>query len=585
MRCADQRDRLPRLTTLPLNDTLKTMILQRLLGKIGSQRLLKLAFRLRPESELLIFNGQRITRRQAFADIQALGGGLQSLGIQRGDRIATILPACPEAVYTMFLPQMMGSVNVPLNPLLSERELAHILADCGASAVVTTRRWLGQDYPAMLARLLPQLPNLRTILVDDTAEGDGRTFYPLREVLAWNKPLASPRITGEDLSLITYTSGTTGLPKGVMHNPRRNFSLAVRSVSPRLDMSLMRCLLLPFPPYHFGGMLGAVAALIGGGKIVLMDRFDPAQMLDLIQKERVTQVAGSPTMYRLMLLAAQGRQFDLSSLRRVTFSSEPCPPELARAIHERFQCNIENIYATTESMVISWTGLDDDWEIAAATVGKPAPGVTVRIVDDQRQPLPVGERGEIAVQTSQMMLGYYNAPELTAQVLDAEGWYYTGDIGTLNQDGYLRLEDRKSDLIIRAGQNIFAAEVEMLLMTHPLVRRAAVVGVHHPLVGEALWAFIEPHPGAALEDSALSSSAALFPSAALTAREMLTHCRGQIAPFKIPEQVRFVERLPVTATGKIQKFRLRELAQEEMHRAETHRAGPDGITPSGANVI
>jgi fatty-acyl-CoA synthase/long-chain acyl-CoA synthetase len=222
---------------------------------------------------------------------------------------------------------------------------------------------------------------------------------------------------------------------------------------------------------------------------------------------------------------------------------------LARAIHERFGCNLENIYATTESLIISWTGLQDDWEIAATTVGKAAPGVRVRIVDDQRQPLPVGERGEIAVQTSQMMLGYYHDPDLSAQVLDADGWFYTGDIGVQDKDGYLRLVDRKKDLIIRGGQNIFPVEVEAWLETHPCVRRAAVVGVPHSLVGEAIWAFIELQSGATL-----------------TAREVLIHCRGQMAPFKIPEQVRFLDHLTVTATGKIQKFKLRELALQELNR-------------------
>ncbi|HNT26423.1 MAG TPA: class I adenylate-forming enzyme family protein [Anaerolineales bacterium] len=528
------------------------MIFQRLLGKIGSQRLLKLAFTIRPESELLIFKEQRLTRRQAFADIQALGGGLQALGIRRGERIATLLPACPTSFYTMFLPQMMGTVNVPLNPLLSERELQHILTDCGARAVIIPQRWLGRDYPAMFERLLPSLPELRRVIVLDAPEGesDGDTFYSMAELMGWGKKLASPTITGEDLSLITYTSGTTGLPKGVMHNPQRTFGLAVRSVGPRLDMSLMRSLLLPFPPYQFGGMLGSVAALLGGGKIVLMDRFDPLEMLAAIERERVTQVVGSPTMYRLMLRAVEREHYDLSSLRRLTFSAEPCPPELARAIHAHFGCNIENIYATTESMVISWTGLDDGWEMAATTVGKPAPGVQVRIVDDRRHPLPTGERGEIAVRTSQMMLGYYNAPDLSVQALDADGWYYTGDIGTIGEDGYLRLSDRKKDLIIRAGQNIFPAEIETVLHTHAGVRRAAVVGVPHPLTGEAIWAFVEPQPGAQL-----------------TVIQVVEHCRGQIAPFKMPEQVRFVERLPVTAIGKVQKYKLRELAQEELTHA------------------
>ena len=222
------------------------------------------------------------------------------------------------------------------------------------------------------------------------------------------------------------------------------------------------------------------------------------------------------------------------------------PPDLAQAIYERFGCSLENFYATTETNLISWTAIDDPWERAATTVGKPAPGVTVRIVDEARQPLPIGAPGEIAVRTPQIMLGYYNDPVLTVQVLDAGGWYYTGDIGYLGEDGYLRLVDRKRDLIIRGGQNIYPAEIEHYLERHPLIRRAGVVGLPGRLGSEEVWAFLEPHPGARL-----------------TVRDVLEFCRGQIAPFKIPDQVRFAARLPSTAAGKVQRFKLRELATQE----------------------
>jgi acyl-CoA synthetase (AMP-forming)/AMP-acid ligase II len=558
------------------------MLSRKLVGWLNPQRLVELAFahkftRVWPDREFLLFQEQRLTRRQVFARVRALAAGLQALGIVKGDRVATLLPGCPPAVYAAFLPQVLGSVHVPLNPLLGEHELHHILADCGAKVILTTRSWYGLDHPARLARLLPDLPDLRYVIVCDESEdlpyplpplpfthltegsrdrGKG-TFITWREVLLPGENLQPTKISADDTVLISYTSGTTGLPKGVVHSQCRYWGLLVRSVSPRLKLSPLRCLLLPFPPYHYAGLFGITVVLLAGGKVILMDRFDPQRMLELIQAEKVSQIGGSPTMYQLLLGTPGQERYDLSSVQRLTFSTEPLSLDLARALHERMGCALENFYGTTESMLISWTGLDDPWERAATTVGRPVPGARLRIVDDQRHPLPAGEQGEIAVQTSQMMTGYYRDPELTAQALDDEGWFYTGDVGSIGEDGCLRLVDRKKDLILRGGQNIYPAEVERYLERHPLVRRAGVIGapssLHPPHQGgqggipEAVWAYLE-----------------LYPGAHLTSKEVLNFCRGQIAPFKIPEQVRFVERLPTTATGKVQKFRLRELAAQEL---------------------
>ena len=399
----------------------------------------------------------------------------------------------------------------------------------------------------MLTRLLPDLPDLRYVVVCNANDGDGRVFLPMRGVMASGKPLRLARLAADDTVLISYTSGTTGRPKGAVHTQGRYWGIAVRAASPRLDLSPLRCLLLPLPPYHFAGMFGIVVTLLAGGKVILMDRFDPQQMLKYIQKEKVSQIGGAPTMYRWLLRTPGQERYDLSSVRRITFSTEPMPLDLAQAVHERMGCGLENFYGTSESRLISWTGPDDPWERVATTVGRPVPGARVRIVDDERRPLPAGEPGEIAAQTSQMMTGYYRDPELTAQVLDAEGWFYTGDIGQIGEDGHLRLIDRKNDLIIRGGENIYPAEIERYLESHPLIRRAAVISVPGESGSEAVWAYLEPRPGATL-----------------TPQEALGFCRGQIAPFKMPAQVRFLERLPTTATGKVQKFRLREMAAREL---------------------
>ncbi len=522
------------------------MIIHKLRSWLHPQQLVRLVFRLRANREFIVFKDRRLTRGQTLAEVEALAAGLQALGVRKGDKVATLLPACPEAVYTIFLPAILGTVNVPLNPLLGEHELRHILAHAGASVVITTGKWYGRDYAAMLARLLPDLPDLRHVIVHGASESNGRTVRPLSGVTSPGKSLRRASVSADDDVLLSYTSGTTGRPKAALHTQSRYWGILLRFAGQRLDTSPLRCLLLPYPPYHYGGLLGIVAALLAGGKVVLMDRFDPQEMLDLIQREKVTQIGGTPTMYRWMLRTPGQERYDLSSVQRITFSSEPMSYDLAQALYERLQCNLENFYGTTESMLISWTRLDDSWERAATTVGRPVPGARLRIVDDERRPLPVGARGEVAAQTSQMMIGYYRDAELTAQVLDEEGWFYTGDIGYLGEDGYLRLVDRKNDLIIRGGENVYPAEIEHFLESHPLIRRAGVIGATNQVADESIWAFVEPQPGATLD-----------------ARDVLDFCRSQIAPFKIPAQVRFVEQLPTTAVGKVQKFRLREMAAQE----------------------
>ncbi len=522
------------------------MIVRALLGRLGPQQLISLARRTAPDREFLVCDGRRLTRREFFAQVEALAAGLAALGIGKGDCVATLLPACPEAVLALFLPWVLGTVEVPLNPLLREYELRHILADCSARAVITTRSWAGHDYLSLLARIRADTPALQHIIVREPGDPGVPGVLSLPRLLAHASGRPRVRLSPAEPGRISYTSGTTGLPKGVVHAREGYWGLAHQSASSRLDLSVLRCLLLPFPPYHYAGWLGVMSAFLSGGKVVLMERFSPQRMLELIEEERVTQVGASPTMYHLLLNSPGQERYDLSSVRRLTLGAEPCPPDLVRALRGRFGCHIESFYGMTECGIISWTGEEDPWEIVAMTVGRPVPGVKVRIVGEEDEPLPRGTIGEVLVQSSQMMLGYHRDPALTAQALDAEGWLRTGDLGYVGEDGYLRLVDRKKDVVIRGGQNVYPAEVERYLCEHPAIAQAAVVGVPGAVCGERLWAFVVPAAGARV-----------------TAREVLEHCRGGVAPFKVPEVVRIVDRLPVTATGKVQKYRLREMAYTE----------------------
>ncbi|HPD42313.1 MAG TPA: class I adenylate-forming enzyme family protein, partial [Anaerolineae bacterium] len=275
---------------------------------------------------------RRVTRGEAWGTIGALAAGLQALGVSRGERVATLLPACLEAAYPLFLPGLLGTVNVPLNPLLREPELRAILADCEASVVITAARWYGQDFPALLARLQPELPALRTVIVCDAEPSTLPSGQLPFEAVATPRPLHRAALSSDDLTLISYTSGTTGQIKGVAHTRRRTLGLLPRALGV-LAQQPLRCLLTPFPPFHFAGTFSLVSTLLAGGKVVLVDRFDPRAILESIERERVTHVAAAPTLYRWLLRTPELERYDLRSLRRVTFSTEPCPPDLAEELH------------------------------------------------------------------------------------------------------------------------------------------------------------------------------------------------------------------------------------------------------------
>jgi len=284
-------------------------------------------------------------------------------------------------------------------------------------------------------------------------------------------------------------------------------------------------------------------ALLMGDRLVAMPRFHPREALRLVEEERVTILVAVPMMYQIMLGLEGFEQYDTSSLLICGTGAAPCPPHLAREIQRRFGCAVHIGFGATETgggLAIS--SLADSAKQQAETVGRPLPDTEIKIVDDQGRELPPGEVGELACRSDGVMLGYYGAPEATAEVLDEEGWYYTGDLAMIDADGYLRIVGRKKDMIIRGGQNIYPAEIEGYLTSHPKIREAAVVGMPSTVGGESVWAFI------ILEDGV-----------EMTAEEVLSYCRAELEPFKIPSRVRFMAEFPRSAAGKPQKFKLREM--------------------------
>jgi len=501
-----------------------------------------------PDKDALVLKDSRITYNQLGEKVDALAEGLYKLGIRKGDKVGLILPVCLENIYAFFALAKLGAPYVPMSPQLRAYEVKHLLGDSDAVAVITIGQMMGHSYVNMIKEIQPELPDLQNVIVfGEGAKGDSIRLADL--MASETEPRTEERVNSTDLVGIMYTSGTTGHPKGAMHTHKQvltQIEMTIDMFTPE-DLSSMQN---NFPMFHHGGIVAPFIFLLSGGKLVLSERFDPREALRLIEAERISFMVGAPITAMIMLKLADTEKRDLSSLRVFGMGGSLCPPELIRALKERFNCGVFNSLAITEVGFISTTKPDDPEYVQAHTTGLPVTGVEVKIVDDNRQKVPVGEPGEIACHSPLIMEGYYKRPKETAEVLDEEGWYYTGDIGRLDKDGYLSIFDRKKDMIIRAGENIYPAEIERFLVTHPKIKMAAVIGVPSKVGGERVRAYILPEQGVDL-----------------TEVDVINYCRGQIATYKLPDEVRFVEDFPLSSLWKVQKYKLHEeaLTNKEKH--------------------
>jgi fatty-acyl-CoA synthase len=518
----------------------------------------------RREQEALVCGEERITYGQLQDRVRALAWSLQDLGVSKGDRIAVLLPPGPEFVYLFFAVAELGAVIVPLNPQLRAKRLADLLHDAEPVALVAS--------PIAEPDLCQQVPALRHVI--HTGQGEGQDLAHLLAA-GKNAPPLSADVEPVDLLALLYTSGTTGAPKGTMHSHRSLVMPVAATIKirelwlkrPSLKMlgqtakalaryreRLLRTIgrpqtLLSTVGWHtITGLMAMLQMLLMGDRLVVMPRFHPREALRLVERERVTILVAVPMGYKVMLELEGFEQYDTSSLLICGTGAAPCPPHLAREIQDRLGCAVHIGFGATETGGgISVTSITDSDAHQAETVGRPMPGVEVKIVDERRRELPSGQVGELACRGDSVMLGYYRAPEMSAEVMDEEGWYYTGDLAMMDGDGYLRIVGRKRDLIIRGGQNIYPPEIENYLMAHPWIREAAVVGVPSPLEGESVWAFVLLEEGADM-----------------TPRQVLGYCREELEPHMVPSQVRFVTDFPRSETGKPQKFALRAAASQEM---------------------
>ena len=515
----------------------------------------------------LTFGDETLTYADVGARVERLARGLRSLGVGPGEKIAFLLPNCLDAPIVFFAPAALGAVIVPINPVYRQKEIQHILADSEAAVVIAEPRHLGNDLYGILDKIRPSLPHLKHVVWRGPSNPE---LLNLNNLPMDSSPLPNEPVPPGALCALVYTSGTTGVPKAVMHSHRSMiaavasqqkasepnalqmwyFMRLVRTYGARfLRLASGPLTTLSLAPFH--SLIGYGSALYGlllGHHVIIIDRFHPAHILELVERHRINAFGVTPTMLAAMLETPDLKKRDLSSLLLLYVSAAPVPQDLVRRARVELRCPVLISFGTTElgGGVIA-SSFSDPVELQGETVGKLLPGIEAKIVDDQNREVPAGQVGELAVRMSNHMLGYYKAPELSAASLDRDGWYYTGDLATKDAQGYFRIVGRKKDMIIRGGQNIFPTEIENHLLSKPGIRNVAVVGVPDPIAGERVWAYVLPYPGAQV-----------------TTAQVINYCRGELAPYKVPDQVRIVDELPVTSNGKVQRYLLQEKALEEM---------------------
>jgi fatty-acyl-CoA synthase len=518
----------------------------------------------------LVVSHQRIA--WSYADLAAkvavFAGGLFKLGLVRGDRIGLWAPNCAEWTVTQYAAAKLGLVLVNLNPAYRVAEIEYALNKAGCRALVLANCFKGGDYIQMVRTLAPELnasgpgglkaerlPKLEIVIQLGTDPLQG--FFRFDEIGALGEDVdrqllkdAAAKLNCDDPINIQFTSGTTGSPKGATLS-HRNLLNSAYFTGRICGISASDVICVPLPLYHVFGMAsGNLLAMLFGAKVVHpSEGFEPDAVLMAVEKERCTSLYGVPTMFIAELASPNFEQRDLSSLRTGIIAGASVPMELMRRVIA--DMHMEQVvigYGMTEtSATIMITSPTDSVERRVSTVGKVVPHVEAKVVNERSETVPRGQIGEICVRGYSVMLGYWEDPQKTAEAIDVDGWMHTGDLGAIDEDGYGSIVGRLKELVIRGGENISPAEIEEFLHRHPLVEMAQVVGVPDEKYGEELCACVKLKTGFQLSKADLAE-----------------FCRGQIAHFKIPRYVRFVDAFPMTASGKVQKYLLAEQSAQEL---------------------
>lgn len=504
-----------------------------------------------PDRDFLIFGDRRMTYAQVDDHANALAAALYGLGIEAGDRVALSLPNWPEFVVSMLATAKLGAVVVPLNPHYTVPELQYMLRHSEAAAVVTVETFAGVDFLELYEKILPTLPELQYVVTvgEEDLWYDDRIFQ-YEDLLSSGEGRERPQVEldpSEDSAAILYTSGTMGKPKGVALTHENLLSTATQTTDAvgLTEDDVVFGVTTVFHVFGLGpGILGTMAA---GASLVLQEQFLPDEALELIERHRVTVHYGVPTVFITELREAEREEHDLSSLRAGVVAGAPITDEMVQRIRAEFCPNLLVAYSLVETAsTVAMTRAEDPADKQIFTVGRPLPGTEVRVLDLDGTRLPIESLGELTVRGPGVMKGYYRQPGETAQAFDEDGYFLTGDLGMVDEEGYLHIVGRRKELIIRGGFNIYPREVEDRLHVHPAVQDVAVVGLPDDVLGELVCACIVPIEGAIV-----------------TGDEIKEWCRGALADYKVPDLVRFLDAFPLTGSGKIRRVELARIISAE----------------------
>ena len=507
---------------------------------------LNIATAICPDKTAIVFEDKRYTFSQLNERVNRLANGLLKLGIKKGDRVAFLQVNCNQCVETYFAVAKTGAIYMPLNFRARGNELSYILNIAEATTLLA-----GERYIPLINSIRPELKYLKRLISIENKHDD-MLYYedvisssPADEVVT--------EIDDDDTTILLYTAGTTGFPKGVMLSHNSFAIYMLENVTPADPLS-EEGNILTVPLYHVAGIQAMMAAIYGGRTLVMERQFDPKEWMELVEKEKANRAMMVPTMLKQLLDHPDFGKHDLSSLRVITYGAAPMPLPVIRKALEVFPgVSFINAFGQTETAstitslspedhILSGTEEEKEKKLKRlASIGKPMSDVEMKVIDDDGNELPQGEVGEIVARGPRVMTGYWKDEEKTAKTIDKDGWVHTGDVGYVDEDGYFFLSGRSSDMIIRAGENISPEELENVIRTHPKVEDVAVIGVPDETWGEEPRAVVIVKKGETV-----------------TEEEIMEHCRANLASYKRPRSVVFVDSLPRNPMGKLIKREIRE---------------------------